>query len=1141
MANKFPAGLNSTWRISILVPFTLLVALAGWVYSSEHHRTFEEELRLRLREAAEMKARGISAWLRERLADARVSAVDVALLPSVRRLVTGTGSREDSKDALLWLETIRTQYRYENVALFRNDGVALLTAGENPGGGPYCTTVETLTSEEFSTPRLSGPARAGGNGQPCLSITIAIPSPSGARFANLVLGIDPEHDLYPALRQWPGSGSSGDIFLLRKNGSDVEFLNETHLAGKSVLFRKRPLSESSLPAAKAVLGATVADGVDFRGVPVHAAAVAVPGTDWFVLAKVDGEEAFAPLRREDIFEVAFLGTVVLLIFLAGGLLEYRHRERQLAEKQIQDAERLALLGSYDFLSRFANDAILVWQDQGLILEANERARQMFGFEEAEMTGRLVSELALNQPPESFENSAVFETTYHRADGTAFPAEVSLRRTEVSGKVLYQSIIRDISERRQAERQIHRLNRLYAVFSACSSASCRMRNEDDLFREVCRVVVECGGFPLGWVGRLDSLSLRVFPVAVAGSKSSYMTGVTIAVDSSPWGSGPTGLCVREGRPVACTDFETDPMMLPWRERARKEGLRSSISVPLVRRGRTGFVLGMYSSEPFFFTGEEISLVDEVADIVSFALDRMSLEAERDQEELQRKVTQERLELALDAASEGFCDLRLDGTGSYASPRFFSMLGYEPNECRITPEFLIRITHPDDRPLFQLKFGAILDGTVSESSAEFRAAKKDGSYIWVQGRTKTVSRDDTGKPTRIVNTRAEISSRKLLEQEFLQAQKMESIGRMAGGVAHDFNNHLTVINGYSSMVLRRLPADSPLARPLREIQNAGERAAGLTRQLLAFSRKDVEHKEPLNVNEVIQTLQKMFLHLMGEHIQLDLHLDSAAPAVLADKIRIEQIVMNLVVNARDSIHDHGRVAVRTENVYLDPLTRPDKAGRYLLLTVQDTGCGMAPGVKEKIFEPFFTTKDKFRGTGLGLSTVYGIVQDCGGWIEVQSAPGQGSAFQIYLPAFSDCLAKGPETKAEAGLAYGAGTILIVEDQPGVREMAVEFVGQLGYKVLSAPDAEKAIQVSREYPDKIDAVISDVVMPGMNGPEMVHEILQRRPGMKVLYVSGYAGDTFRLARLKDSGAVFLPKPYTPDILSRAVRALLQPQGKS
>lgn len=374
---------------------------------------------------------------------------------------------------------------------------------------------------------------------------------------------------------------------------------------------------------------------------------------------------------------------------------------------------------------------------------------------------------------------------------------------------------------------------------------------------------------------------------------------------------------------------------------------------------------------------------------------------------------------------------------------------------------------------------------------------------------------------------------------QAQKMESIGQLAGGIAHDFNNLLTVINGYSALVLQRLPEGDALRAPIKAIGEAGDRAAALTKQLLAFSRKQVLKPELLDLNEVVLRTSAMLRRLIGEDIELATRLKPGLGAIRFDPGQIEQILMNLAVNARDAMAHGGKLTIETANVALDAKyakAHPGAhAGPHVMMAVSDMGIGMDAATKARIFEPFFTTKEPGKGTGLGLATVYGIVKQSGGNIWVYSEPGRGTTFKIYLPRV-EVLAPQQGAKPESAGAPGTGTILVVEDEDGVRALLRDVLESGGYTVLTAGNAEEAMEICTGYQGEIRLLLTDVVLPGMGGRELSEKLLTMRPQMRIVFMSGYTDNAIVHHGVLDPGLNFIEKPIQPnELLERIAEFLL------
>jgi PAS domain S-box-containing protein len=437
----------------------------------------------------------------------------------------------------------------------------------------------------------------------------------------------------------------------------------------------------------------------------------------------------------------------------------------------------------------------------------------------------------------------------------------------------------------------------------------------------------------------------------------------------------------------------------------------------------------------------------------------------------------------------------------------------------------------------------------SGVELRRQKKDGSPIDISIWTSPM-RDCRGEVAGIMSVWADVTERKRMEEalrnseeQLRQSQRMEGIGRLAGGVAHDFNNLLTAIGGYSDLLIHRLDGSSPMRRDVEEIRKAGERAASLTRQLLAFSRQQVLQPKVLDLNAAVADMDRMLRRLIGEDIDLVAVLKPGLGTVMADPGQVEQIIMNLVVNARDAMPRGGKVTIETRNVELDEryvcrhaVVQP---GTYVLLSISDTGSGMDEVTKDRLFEPFYTTKEKGKGTGLGLSTVYGIVKQSGGYIWVYSEIGLGTTFKVYFPRFAGTSPEAKKEWASDSAPRGRETVLVAEDEEMVRTLIRGILERNGYTVLTASDGDEAISAASKCRDPIHLILTDVVMPKRGGRDVAESLARIHPGAKVLYMSGYTDESIVHHGVLEEGIAFIEKPFTPDALLRKVRQVLAVPG--
>jgi two-component system, cell cycle sensor histidine kinase and response regulator CckA len=499
------------------------------------------------------------------------------------------------------------------------------------------------------------------------------------------------------------------------------------------------------------------------------------------------------------------------------------------------------------------------------------------------------------------------------------------------------------------------------------------------------------------------------------------------------------------------------------------------------------------------------------------------------------SEERFRALVQHGSDMITVLDADGLVIYASPSAASILGWHEGEYVGRSTF--SLLHPDDRERVRRMFVDALTRTGPTQPIQSRMRHKNGGYRLLES-IATNQLDDPAVRGLVINSR-DITERQQLESELLQSQKMEAVGRLAGGIAHDFNNLLTAIGGYTALLLEEHAGDDEHRRDLTEIEKAATRGAALVDQLLSFSRRKMLMPTTLDLNEVVESTRGLLSPAIGADIELVTHLAPSLDAVRADRTQIEQVLLNLAVNARDAMPSGGRLDIETANVTLDARDVGAQidatAGPHVMLSVRDTGIGMDRETQAQVFEPFFTTKDVGQGTGLGLSTAYGIVTQAGGHIAVDSRPGGGTTFHVYLPAVAKDAA--PISQVADGVAPRTGreTVLVVEDEAAVRSLARDVLGRLGYQVLVASDGLEALKVADQHRGRIDLLVSDVVLPHLRGVEVADRIYARQPGLRVLYISGYTETAIVHDGQLDPGVNFLAKPFLPADLGNRVREIL------
>jgi len=531
--------------------------------------------------------------------------------------------------------------------------------------------------------------------------------------------------------------------------------------------------------------------------------------------------------------------------------------------------------------------------------------------------------------------------------------------------------------------------------------------------------------------------------------------------------------------------------------------------------------------------EIGQLSRAFDQMAETLEQREVERKRAEETL--RSSEEYFRSLIENTSDIVVVINADRTLRYISPSAERMLGHKPEE-RLGKDF-IEFIHPDDAATLAQVFEDMVQKPGFTVVVEFRARHEDGSWRVLEG----VGRNLLHNPAvgGLVTSLRDITERKQLEERLSLSQRMEAVGKLAGGIAHDFNNLLTAVTGYSELLLGRLNEADPLRKDVLEIRKAAEHATSLTRQLLAFSRRQVLQPKVMKINTIVVEMDTMLRRLIGEDIDLVTVLGAKVGYVKADPVQIEQVILNLVINARDAMPNGGRLTIETANVELDEAYARRHAdvrpGSYVMLAVSDTGCGMDEKTKSRLFEPFFTTKGLGKGTGLGLSTIYGIVKQSDGHIWVYSEPGQGTTFKTYLPRVEEAVEKPESTATRAGPTQGSETILVVEDEVEVAKLVREILEINGYRVLEAHKIEEALRIGQTHEGPIHVMITDVVMPGMSGRQLAERLISVRPQMKVLYMSGYTEDAIVHHGVLDEGTAFIQKPFTPDDLTRQVRDVL------
>ena len=760
-----------------------------------------------------------------------------------------------------------------------------------------------------------------------------------------------------------------------------------------------------------------------------------------------------------------------------------------------------------------------------VIWANEMFCRMFGYQKIDVIGETIENLIV--PADQLAESRwiaealakgeriALETERKRKDGSLLAVSLSCSSLLIEGKVAgFYVGYQDISSRKSVEALS---SALYRVAEQSSSA----HDLQQFFAAVHGIVDELMYARNFYIALYDpATDLLTFPY--------FVDEQDVAPLPKKLGRGLTDYLIRAGQPLLATPEVLQ--IMEDRGEVERSGSRSLdwLGVPLKVNGHT---FGALVVQTYSHTSRYGDRDKEILTFVSRQL-ASAIEIKRNEQALRR--SEARYRSLVQSSVYGIYRSSLEGRFLDVNPALITMLGYRSAEevLLLDPEKDVFAKPEEHRGLIeQFRRTGRLDGM------EVKWKRSDGATITVRISGRAVSSAD--EPADVLEAIAEdVTERRVLEDQFRQSQKMEAVGRLAGGVAHDFNNLLMVISGYAEVILANMDPADPLYEKGRAIQKAADRATALTRQLLAFSRKQLLELKVVDINLIVSDMERLLRPLIGENVELVTCLAPDAAHTRADAGQLEQVLMNLVVNAKDAMPGGGKLTIQTRNIVVEESQRREqnfvRPGGYVALSVNDTGMGMDKETQSRIFEPFFTTKEKGKGTGLGLSTVYGIVKQTGGYVMVESELGNGTTFHIYLPRVEEPTEKQPAPAPHVALG-GSETVLLVEDEESVRQLVRDTLASKGYRVIEAENGEGGIAAAAKHEGSIHLVISDVVMPGMGGRELVRKLLLVRPETKVLYLSGYTEDAIVSEGTIESGTAFLQKPFTLQHLTRKVRELL------
>jgi PAS domain S-box-containing protein len=733
-------------------------------------------------------------------------------------------------------------------------------------------------------------------------------------------------------------------------------------------------------------------------------------------------------------------------------------------------------------------------------------------------------------------SLTFEVVGLRGTRRWLETHATPLRDEKSEVTAFIGITRDVTDSRRTARRLAQLNRTYAVMSDVNKLIVRERDPRAVLQGACRIVVERGGLLMAWVGLEPPAGGGLQIAAQAGASPDTIALLEYMFRNPEQGCVFTARALELGQLSVCNDIQQDPRTRPWRDAALTRGYRSMVSLPLTLAQRLVGTFNLYAAEPGFFDADELRLLDELATDLGFALEVSEREGERHRAESALRASEERFrELAETIEDVFWVTEPASGRMLYVSPAYERIWGRSRQALYDAPNEWFAAVHPDDRNIAAGDGGPTLDGIGADR--EYRIIRPDGEVRWIRDRVFKVHAE-SGEVVREVGVARDLTERRRLEDQLRRSQTLEATGQLAAGVAHDFNNILTVILGGCEVTEAALEPDSPARLDVRQMAEAARRGASLTRQLLAFTRQQAISPTVLDLKAHLRGVVGILRRTIPESISLDVVADDNRWPVLMDPAQIDQVVLNLAVNARDAMPDGGAITIRVDDVLLDAAQCAGRVGLppgdYVRLSVIDTGHGMDADTLARLFEPFFTTKSEDRGTGLGMPSVYGIVTQNRGHIEVASEVGHGTRVDIHLPR-ADALQSAAAVES-ARPAAGHGTVLLVEDNELVRRVTRRMLESLGYRVLEASDPVAALAESDRIGEEIDLLLTDVVMPGMDGMTLAESIRARRPHVRTLCMSGYApGNLFDAGGIVPDGQPYLQKPFELHALATAVRKAL------
>ena len=1089
---KTPSGYE---RRSLYVTIMIFVVLAfgiftgGYLFYRNYEIKFRTGIENQLSSIANLKVDQIVQWRKERLADAAIFFENSNFSSLVLSFFEHPDDVAGQKQLRMWLGSVQARYKYDRISLLDSHGVDRLAIPES--STPTCEFERKHALKAMRLGKIEFTNFYRDNHDKSIYINLIVPvldPQNGARSVGaLVMRIDPNQYLNPLIQSWPTPSRTAETLIVGREGNDAVSLSELRFRKNSALEFRVSLERQEYPAVKAILGQQgIVQGKDYQGFPVIADVAPIPGSPWFLVARMEVSEVYGPLR-EQLWLLVFL--VFSLIVGAGTSLGWIwkrrnaafYRERYEAAEFLRESEnRFRLFYEKSPLGYQSLDA------DGRFIEVNQAWLDTLGYERSEVIGRWFGDflapeyidLFRSRFPRFLELGEVrgidFEMVHKSGARIITSFDGKIGRDSDGKFVQTHCVLQDITERRRAED--------------------RLRESEQRFR----VLFEQAAVGVAQIetrsGRFVRINQRYCDIV--GYSQPEMENITFQIITVP------------------EDLDTD---LHNMDLLCAGTIREFSMEKRYYRKDGSIVWVNLTVSPMWEPGEvpdfHIAVVQDIT-------------GRKRSEEAQR-----RLATAVEQAAEGVMITDAAGVIQYVNPALENITGYDRLEL-IGNNPRVFKSGEHDESFYKELWGTVTAGKTW--SGRITNKKKDGS-LYYEDTTISPVRDSNGMIVSFVGLKRDITEHLKLSSQLFQAQKMEAIGRLAGGIAHDFNNLLQVVIGYSDLIL----ADETLSRRHRDdlgkMYRAATSGAQLVRGILLFSRNTPARLQPANLNKIVEQFRSLLAHTIPKTIEIELFVADDLHVINGDSTQIEQILMNLAINARDAMPDGGRLVIETKNIMLDEencrARLGTKPGRYVLLSVTDTGTGMDPETANRIFEPFFTTKEQGKGTGLGLSVVYGIVEQHGGAIACYSELSVGTTFKIYFPAIEDV----PDVKEAETKELPTGrseTILVVDDEPNVTELSSRMLTEANYIVITASNGKEAIDIYEKHQERIKLVIMDLNMPVMGGRQLLETLFKINPKVKAVIASGYAANG-KAKEVSGIGAKgFIDKPFDIRELLEMVR---------